>query len=437
MPQSAARMVRGFGAVASLVCLTLLAGERIAVACSCAPVPCASAVDYDAIFEATVVAIEGPALRPDGMRSTADPVTVRLETMRALRGEPRTEVVTAASSVSCGYEFRVGRRYLIFASRRAEDGQLTVGSCGLTRPLEGQSGMVRYVESLSAPSRGGRIFGRVALPAQADYRAPFEPISGARIVLAGPQRAEAHSDGAGAFEFIDLPPGSYRVVPEMPADRPELSSDALEASLDVAHACADLLFAPRMSSLVRGTVESPDGQPLSGVFLTMRPAAGDGPNGGGWGYTTGPDGAFVFDSVAPGQYVVGVSQGTGPAPMSPFPPTVARTAQGASVVDVRRGAQITLLPMQLQRQAQTSISGRVVTVNGTPVADIPVVAAALAEDGRQIRGVPVRTGPDGGFRLPAYTGVRYRLLVGQPRAPEASLDVTASGEPITVTLPRD
>ena len=437
MPQAGIRVVRGSGVAAFLLCAIILASERIAEACSCLPAQCGSAAGYDAVFEATVVNIEGPAPRADGMMSSADPVTVRLREVRALRGYAQAQVVTAASSVSCGYEFRVGRRYLIFASRRAEDGQLAVGACGLTRPLEGQAGMVRYVESLSAPSRGGRVFGRVAIP-QMDYRAPFEPVPGARIVLEGATRAETRSDAAGAFEFVDLPPGDYRLVPEMPGDRPELSSEPLTAVLNVAHACADLLFVPQRSSHVKGTAVDAEGRPMANVFVRMGAADPlERMNRGGWGYTTGPDGAFVFPNVPPGQYVVGVSLTTGPAPMSPFPPTMARTAEGATVIDVARGAQVTLKPMTLSRQSQAAITGRVVTVNGTPVPGISVTASVLAEDGRQLPANPVRTDTDGGFRLSAYTGVRYRLLVGSPQAPEAAVDAVASSEPVTITLPRD
>ncbi|WFB57936.1 hypothetical protein [Paenibacillus sp. BR1-192] len=50
------------------------------------------------------------------------------------RAEPVTELTTAMSSASCGYDqFAVGSEYLVFAS--AESGRLTTGLCDGTKPL--------------------------------------------------------------------------------------------------------------------------------------------------------------------------------------------------------------------------------------------------------------------------------------------------------------
>jgi hypothetical protein len=113
-----------WGALA-LALLTPTAGS----ACNCGgtPTPSEAAKEADAIFVGTVV---GTQTQPDwssGIRVTE--VRVSFLVRSAWKGTPplRATVVTPANEAACGYSFRTGERYLVYASRH--QGELHSGLC--------------------------------------------------------------------------------------------------------------------------------------------------------------------------------------------------------------------------------------------------------------------------------------------------------------------
>jgi hypothetical protein len=105
-------------------------------ACSCAGPPTVeeSLERSAAIFAGEVTKLVGP--KPRLVMSSADPVQVTLEVTEVWKGElaGMTELTTAVSSSSCGYDqFAVGSEFLVFAS--AESGQLRTGMCDGTKLL--------------------------------------------------------------------------------------------------------------------------------------------------------------------------------------------------------------------------------------------------------------------------------------------------------------
>ena len=70
-------------------------------------------------------------------------------------------VVLAADAAACGFDFKPGRRYLVFASKRTLDGRWSVSLCSATREFDGSGDDARFLASLARPPAGGRIFGAV------------------------------------------------------------------------------------------------------------------------------------------------------------------------------------------------------------------------------------------------------------------------------------
>jgi hypothetical protein len=227
---------------------------------------CRQAAKADAVFEATVEAVEPPVAGPAGRRSRADRVTVRLRDIRAVRGEAGTAVMTTRPGMPCGYAFRVGTRYLISADRSQDDGQLYV-SCGLIRPSDGAAGLVRYLESLSSPDSGGRLWGRVVMPSASRVAAPMASM---RVTISGPREADTETDARGEFEFVALPPGLYSVGVAVPPNRPELLSFWRQTiDLEDVYACSEILFWPQIQSRVEGRILDQAGAPIAGVSVTL------------------------------------------------------------------------------------------------------------------------------------------------------------------------
>ncbi|WP_251035973.1 hypothetical protein [Paenibacillus sp. ISL-20] len=87
-----------------------------------------------AVFAGKVTKLIGP--KPKLVMSSADPVHVMLEVTEVWKGglAGMTELTTAMSSASCGYDqFAVGSEFLVFAS--AESGELRTGMCDGTKLL--------------------------------------------------------------------------------------------------------------------------------------------------------------------------------------------------------------------------------------------------------------------------------------------------------------
>lgn len=134
-------MMRKSKVMIMLSCLLLLVSlytikPSDVFACSCAgPPEVAESLERSAaIFAGKVTQIADPPRKL--VMSSADPVHVTLEVTEIWKGElnPVTELTTAMSSASCGYDqFAVGSEYLVFAS--AESGRLTTGLCDGTKPL--------------------------------------------------------------------------------------------------------------------------------------------------------------------------------------------------------------------------------------------------------------------------------------------------------------
>ena len=122
------------------------------------------------------------------------------------------EVSTGLGGGDCGYPFRIGERYLVYAQIDKERQKLTTSICMLTKPLAEAKEDLEYISGLSAESDGTLLYGSVF-----DYTPSRETLAGADVRLEGPQGVRhVISDGAGKFEWKGLPAGRYRLWATFP-----------------------------------------------------------------------------------------------------------------------------------------------------------------------------------------------------------------------------
>jgi len=128
------------------------------------------------------------------------------------------------------------------------------------------------------------------------------PVSGLQVGLVpvdpsrGTRPAATEGNAGGRFRFDELVAGRYQlVVAGFAADQPPPEVEVGDGEPLV----LDLPSVP-----VAGRVLSPTGQPLGRVWLALRPA--DVPRGWVGRTFTGPEGAFRFEHVLPGRYVLSV-----------------------------------------------------------------------------------------------------------------------------------
>jgi hypothetical protein len=117
MKHDVAATFRLFGTGAALA-LVLIA-PRAASACSCEPSgpPCQAYFNSDAVFVATVRSIEVREVADDGIERMTRRKLVRFSIERAARGVQGSEIEvwTGMFEGDCGYGFKIGRRYVVYA----------------------------------------------------------------------------------------------------------------------------------------------------------------------------------------------------------------------------------------------------------------------------------------------------------------------------------
>lgn len=136
----------------ALTALAIALAGTAAWACSCGRVridsPKAAYEAGDFIFEATVESMTQPGAAPAGKKkgkaADASEREVKLKVGKVWKGKVgKAEVVaTAFTGEDCGYAFREGTAYLVFAHTRAGKGpKMSVSKCGHTAELEYSSVM--------------------------------------------------------------------------------------------------------------------------------------------------------------------------------------------------------------------------------------------------------------------------------------------------------
>ena len=133
-------------------------GVAPADACTCASprAPCAEYWRVSAVFAGTVREIRPVPDRP-GM------LAVHFDVDQRGRGvESGIVVVESApqNGVNCGYTFRVGERYVVYA-HAAPAGQLTTNMCSGTKLAAAAAADLAFLKEVTGPPRGVRVFGHV------------------------------------------------------------------------------------------------------------------------------------------------------------------------------------------------------------------------------------------------------------------------------------
>lgn len=197
---------------AAIVALALLLlSPSAASACSCiGDVPlCQSFWQADAVFAGEVLSFE--KLDDDQLFSRR---LARIRVERAWRGNVQgtVEVRTGAGGGDCGYSFRRGRKYLVYAYK-TRDGKLTTGICSPTKLLDKAEADLAYFKEAERPSSGGRVYGTARIEVKG---VELKPAPGVVVTLAAasqPSRT-AVTNESGEFEFTGVPAGTYSVSME-------------------------------------------------------------------------------------------------------------------------------------------------------------------------------------------------------------------------------
>jgi hypothetical protein len=146
---------------------------------------------------------------------------ILLEVERSYRGSvgKTTEVVTGSYSTECGYDFREGEHYLVYAYPHPQSGKLYTGICQRTRPISEAGDDLDYLSHKDDPMYRAGIEGTIEELTR-DSRYGTRVIgfmAGISVLVEGKSgRWTAVSQNDGRFRLWGLQPGRYRVTPVLP-----------------------------------------------------------------------------------------------------------------------------------------------------------------------------------------------------------------------------
>ena len=430
------------------------AHEAAACECMVRPGPCGAPTQADVVFVGRVADIV--SRNPETILTG---LTVRFAIERSFKGLSVThktvEVKTGAGGGDCGYDFKPGQRYFVFAS--LSEGFLYTSICSNTQPASGAEDDIELIDALVRGRPETRIFGRIELLEQKVETSPEDLRS---LSLAG-MRVEARNtstvllgttDADGLYRIKDVPPGRYviRLVGPFPPNLELLQRSAQNVEIRPPTGCGARVDFPAYAyGEVRGRILDSSGQPLGSnidVGLVKEDSFSNGIQAIS-GTRTGPGGTYEFRYVRAGRYVVGVNLDNPPSAESPYPRTYLSSASGKpAIVSIVRGVTRSNVDIRLPRGLDTiSIVGRVVDTQGVPVrgASIEVIDV---EYSRRVSGIDADTAgeaaADGSFSITvirnrsyevrAYLGKDFTRTGRRPEAP--TITTNRAVPPLNVVL---
>jgi len=319
-----------------VLCVLLLVFGTYSKACSCAGFgpACVEAVSpqVSAVFLGTVVAV-GPSARTPQSNVFGDMLDVTLSVQESYKGASSKQIVvtTASSESACGFPFKKGEQYVVYASEYER--KLFTSICQRTLPAKVVEKDLGYLRKLATAGPTVFIEGSYKQytfdphfvpkftpsimdhyrPAEEEYRA-MAPMTGEEVTLTaknGEQRkTKINADGRFAFE--DLTPGIYSInVGVPPGLAPPIGyAQGLRSRLDALEVlpkgCAEVTFRTQPDGRISGRILNEDGSPLGNVEVIVWNSAEK------FEFYRGAirnhnqeDGAFDLGPLPPGEYILG------------------------------------------------------------------------------------------------------------------------------------
>ena len=349
------------------------------------------------------------------------------------------EVSTGMGSSDCGYDFKIGTRYLIYASDYSKRNRLMTSTCSRTRPFTDASEDLEFFRSFGSRGAGVTIQGEVKRARQNVATGnPSEARPLAKIGLTVEREGELRevfTGDDGRFSLTGLSPGKFKVTLRLPD---ELYTYKAEQELTVAdHGCATVNYHVVDNGRLSGRVLDPEGQPAAKVALQLMEADHTDPLKDQAKYAqTDAEGRYIFDALPPGRYVLAANLKHLQGPNDPtnvyprtFYPGVLDISK-TEFIDVGIGEAVRDRNWQLPvRRVPSTLTGKVVWNDGTPAARAFIVFREVTDDPSTTNEMElfarllvrasggIEADDSGYFTIKGYVGQKYVMVAAVMRQP--------------------
>jgi len=367
------------------------------------------------------------------------------QSFRGVQGAA-VEVLTGMGSSDCGYDFKQGERFFVYAYRNKEDGKLVAGMCSRTRPLSKASADIEYARAVASGKTGGIIYGIVLRYTRYTYLdyGRHKGIEGVPITIEGnDRRFSLLTDDEGRFQQDGLPAGRYKVWAEPPENLRRLSAQEVVV---VEGGCAAADFQPTSLGAINGKLVNSDGEPASKVTIKLIPADTGG-NEEMWrgreiSSDTDERGFYSFNQIPPGEYVIVVNYEGQPGLYDPRFPRTYHPGTGdrsqARIFSVAEGQAVEATNFRLPPQlVERTIEGIVELPDGSPAIGVRV---GLEFTERRWLEQLASVDDQGRFSLKCFEGYKYLIHAehagnqNQSHAEPVEVLVAGENEPVRLVL---
>ena len=408
----------------------VIAAAKIVSACSCPPPK--SVLDAydaaDAVLIVRMVSVKKVETEPALPGNVFGAFAVE----RVYKGNVKVNdklVFAVAYKFHCPSVFReedINSEFLFYAQAPKNDQEFwSLLNCGRSKAVSLATEDLLYLDNTSKRRGKTRISGKYGNDRNQDV-----VVAHRRIRIVSDEKAyEIFTDDNGVFEIYDVPPGRYRLEPEIPEgwriDRWFLRLNSSTAALlkspksvqfDVEtkkHISINLGFEP--DNAVEGKLVGPKGDPLAKTCAYLRRPDDDMNMVRGDTRTACADanGRFRIESIPPGHYVLvlnqdGLAKGVAPFPRVFYPGTT--ELEKATTITVALGQTLKDIDVVVPAMLDT------VTVEGVLLFsdDQPVASQYVHFEGIEKPGIlgwaSAETDEQGRFSLKIIKGLQGKLL---------------------------
>lgn len=418
-----------FLTLAALLVVLFSAARADACSCMTPGPPCQAFGTASAVFVGTVTGVRTREAKSVGaVRAEPDwwPVVVKFSVLQTFHGVEgaEVEVSTGQGGGDCGYGFRRGESYLVYANVGRDGRTLMASICSRTQPLSQAAEDLEFLRGLGARGPGVSIDVTVVRSRHSVKGGDAEPLGGlpgARVTVEGAgESREVRTDAEGRARLAGLRPGTYKIKLTPPEG---LTANRDEQEVTIAdRGCASVHYAVQDDGRISGRVTDAEGRAVAGVLVAAVEADDDLERYRTRREWTREDGRYEMKGLPPGRYLLAVNYNRYPEPEDPsnayprtFYPGAAQPSQ-AEVVTVGEGERVKDRDITLPaRRAESVVSGIVVWDDGTPVANAVVAFRDVTYHDTPVDNAAPHADAQGRFTLKGYVGQTLLVTVGSGR----------------------